>query len=370
MTSAAAAYVALRPHAAWAKRAARATTPLQPWRLTTEPPANPFDLARALIGAAVLAPSHWNTQPWRFEVDGASIRIVADVARALPALDPDRRSMMMALGAALENMLVAARAYGLQPTVTHFPHQGANGVVAELAWTAGGERRDRPMFLAVAERRTNRRTFDGRGIYMQNRGQLLAQMFEGCTLHWIDDRQRIRELGELVHDAVREQTLDPRMQAERLHWMRRDDGDSERRGDGVSRDALELGGPAKWFTGLYFKPTSRFLGWGAESVAKQARERVRSSGALALLAAPRADEAQWLEGGQAFQRFALKATQLGIAHQPISAPIEMPAHRAELVRRFGATGEEPMLLVRLGHARRPDATPRRAATLVSSVRNS
>jgi hypothetical protein len=355
---------------AWAKRAARATTPLQPWRLTPEPPANPYDLARVLVGAGVLAPSHWNVQPWRFEIDGGSIRLVADVSRALPALDPERRSMMIALGAALENMLVAARAYGLQPTVTHFPHAGANDVVAEIAWTGGGERRDRPMFLAIADRRTNRRKYDGRGIYSQNRAQLLAQMFEGCTLHWIDDRQRIRDLGDLVHDAVRDQTRDPRKQAESFLWMRRDDDDAERRGDGVSRDALELGGPAKWFAGRYFNPESRFVGWGAESAGKQARERVRSAGALALLTASRADEAQWLSGGRAYQRFALKATLLGIAHQPFSAPIELAPYRAELVRRFGATGEEAMMLVRLGHARRPDATPRRAATLVSSARNS
>jgi nitroreductase len=322
------------------------------------------------MGAGVLAPSHWNTQPWRFEAEGASIRLVADAGRALPALDADRRSMMMALGAALENMLVAARAYGLQPTVTHFPHGGANGVVAELAWANGGDRRDRHMFLALADRRTNRREYDGRGIYMQNRAQLLAQMFEGCSLHWLDEPQRIRAVADLVHDAVRTQTLDPRMQAERYRWMRRDDDDAERRGDGVSRDALELGGPAKWFAGRYFNPASRFLGWGAESAAKQARENVRSSGALALLTAARADEPQWLAGGQAFERFALKATLLGIAHQPISAPIEVAAHRAELVRRFAATGEEPMLLVRLGHARRPRATPRRAVALVSSFRNS
>ena len=75
--------------------------------------------------------------------------------------------------------------------------------------------------------------------------------------------------------------------------------------------------------------------------------------------------------GQAFERIALKATQLGIAHQPIHAPIRVERYRAELGRIFGAgVGEDPLLLLRLGHARTPDATPRRSAWLVTSFRMS
>ncbi|HVP69853.1 MAG TPA: hypothetical protein VMS45_00935, partial [Gemmatimonadaceae bacterium] len=82
----------MRPHLALAKHAEQWPAGLQPWTLPSEPPANPIDLARAMIGAAVLAPSHWNAQPWRFEVEGNSIRVVADFSRALPATDPDRRA--------------------------------------------------------------------------------------------------------------------------------------------------------------------------------------------------------------------------------------------------------------------------------------
>ena len=59
---------ALEPTLAWAKRATTLPS-LQPWRLPNALPAQPIEAARALIGAAILAPSHWNAQPWRFEVD-------------------------------------------------------------------------------------------------------------------------------------------------------------------------------------------------------------------------------------------------------------------------------------------------------------
>src|SRR5262245_16858857 len=64
----AAAYAALRPHESWARKMGRALPPLQAWTLPAEPPSHPVDLARAVIGAGVLAPSNWNSQPWRMEV--------------------------------------------------------------------------------------------------------------------------------------------------------------------------------------------------------------------------------------------------------------------------------------------------------------
>src|SRR2546428_1129305 len=149
----AALFAASAPRAAWTKRDGgreRAQAPPLPAEL----PSSAVEVARALIGAAILAPSDWNTQPWSFEVDGAAMRLVADTRRALPVTDPERRGMMIALGAALENLLVAARAYGLRPAVTYFPHSGANGVVAEVTWSEGETQRDLGMSAAIPERRT------------------------------------------------------------------------------------------------------------------------------------------------------------------------------------------------------------------------
>jgi hypothetical protein len=335
--------------------------------LPSDLPSSQVEVARALIGAAILAPSDWNTQPWSFEVDGAAIRIVADPQRALPAADPDRRGMMIALGAALENLLVAARAYGLRPAVAYFPHAGANGVVAEVVWRDGETLRDTGMSAAIPERRTNRREYDGRAILPQSRAQLTAQIPETLALHWIDERDALRDAADLVHDATREQILDPRVQAEQFGWMRFDD-DAEKRRDGIPVDALELGGFSGWFASHTYNPNSRFLHFGADGAAKQARSQVRSSGALALLCGSRREEMQWLMAGQAFERFALKATQLGVAHQALSAPLESEHHRMALLRLFGAAGEDPLVLLRLGHARPPKAIPRRALATVASFR--
>jgi len=361
--------VALRPTLAFAKKALQGFPVLEPWTLAENPPRDPVELARALVSAAVLAPSNWNSQPWSFEVDGESIRLVADARRALPVLDPARKSLMISLGAALENMLVAARSYGLRTNVSYFPRGTSNPTVAEMTWTPGDVRRDRAFFTAISDRRTNRRDYDGRGIFPQNRAQLMSQASEDLRLYWLDDRDAMRAVADVAHDAVHARVSNRRAEAEQRVWMRFGN-EAERRGDGVTVDALELGGPATWLAGKYFDPDSWFLRFGAEASAKHARGAIRSSGALVLLTTDRGSENQWVVGGQAYERLALKATQLGIAHQPLNEPIDSERHRPEILRRFGASGEEPLMLVRLGHAKRPPPAARRNAGLITSFRNS
>ncbi len=365
----AALYTALRPHHAWARTFGGAVPMLQPWSLPEDPPHLPVELARALIGAAVLAPSNWNSQPWRFEADGASIRIVADTQRSLSVTDPDQRGLTLSLGAALENLLVAARAYGLRPKVTYLPFGGTGNVFAEVTWTHGDSRRDRAVFAAITERRTNRKEYDGRGLFPQNRAQLLAQVPDEFQLHWVDDSRRIGRVADLSAQAVRTRTLDSRAQAELYAWTRFDD-DARRKGDGVTVGALDLGPPASWLASRYLNPRSVFLGLGARALEKETRSSIRSAGALALLTGTQPSTASWLMGGQTYERIALKATQLGIAHQPINAAIESERHRGDLLSVFGAGAEDPLLLIRFGHAGRPDPSVRRGVSMVTSFRGS
>jgi len=366
----AAAYSALRPSVGWSRRLARPLPPLQPWGLPVDPPADVLELGRALVGAAVLAPSQWNSQPWRLEVNGSAVRLLADPSRAFPINDPERRGMMLSLGAALENLLVALRAYGFRPGVTYFPTGEKGAVVAGVSWSRGDGRRDRDLFAAITERRTNRRTYDGRGLFMQNRSALTAVVPDDLHLHWVEDRDRIRKIGDLTYDATRDRVLDRRAEAEIYAWTRFGHDDARERGDGVTVDDLELNGPARWLAGRYLHPESRLRGLGAGSMAKQAREQVRSAGALALLTTPRGSEAAWLLAGQTYERFALRATHLGIAHQPLDAPLRAPRHRADLAREFEVGGEQPLMLLRLGHAKRPRPSMRRGVALVASFRNS
>jgi nitroreductase len=368
LVGSAAVYASLRPAMALAKREPSYSDTLQPWAIAADPGGNPADVARALVGAAVLAPSLWNTQPWRFEAEGNRVRIVSDVQRWMQSLDPEQKNLHLSLGCALENLLIATRAYGLRTSVSYLPHDGLGNVAAEVTWMPGDAPRDRQLFDAIPSRRTNRQDYDGRGIFLQNRARLTAQVADDTRLHWLDDHDRLDDLSDTVRDVVHDRVLDPRAQAERFRWMRPGDDDARKRGDGVTVDELEFGGLAHWLAGRYFNPRSMFLRFGAEHAAKQARSQVRSAGALALITTARPGKAQWLASGQAYERLALTATALGIAQQPMSEPLETEAGRNAVLQAFGVSGEQPLMLVRLGHARNPQPSVRRAVALVASFR--
>ncbi len=367
MAAGAAAFTMLRP-GDWAIAAKKNSAALQAWSLPSVPPSDPVELARALVAAAVLAPSDWNTQPWRFEVDG-SIRVVADTRRVLPALDPTRRGTMISLGAALENLLVAARAYGLRPAVTHFPRGRTDAVVAEISWTAGDTPRDVALFHAIPNRRTNRRGFDGRGIFRENRAQMTAQVPDGYRLDWLDSEDEIRDLADVARAAAEARARERKTAAEQLAWMRFGEDEARKRGDGVTVDAMEHGGLARWFAGRYFDPNSRMHRFGIEAAGRRAHSCMRSAGEVALLSGEKSGENAWLMGGQVYERIALKATQLGIAHQPINDAIDLADYRDDVLARFSATKSEPLMLVRFGHAKRPDPSVRRAVAVVAAFKN-
>jgi hypothetical protein len=302
------------------------------------------------------------------EVEGASIRLYPDTRRVMPVTDPEQRGQMISLGAALENMLIALRAYGLQPTARYLPDD-VPGAIATVSWVpAPTGPRDRLLFRAITERRSNRHDYDGRGIYPQNRAALAAQVTSDLRLHWIEEHDGIRTVADLASDAAEAAIRDRRAQRERWAWLRFGDDDARRHGDGVTVESLDYGVVASVLAGSYFDPGSGMLRFGAQSAARKARSAVRSAGALVLFTAPGTGPTAWVNAGQAYQRLALRATTLGIAQQILNAPIEVGRFRGDLLRAFGAPGEDPLLMVRLGHATRPAPSVRHAVSQVASFR--
>jgi hypothetical protein len=68
--------------------------------------------------------------------------------------------------------------------------------------------------------------------------------------------------------------------------------------------------------------------------------------------------------GQPFQRFALKATALGLRHAHVNQPVEVPAVRQKLARWLGAPDTRPDVVVRFGYAAPLPMSLRRPVAMV------
>ena len=165
----------------------------QPW---DEWPGGEDDADRRRLRSAILAASPHDTQPWSFVVSPGSIAIYADRARHLGSFDPFRREMHLGLGCAIENLVLAARAFGANAEVRAVegrlePSPGPQpALAARIALTTGPARRD-PLFNAIpVAPPSNRGPYRDQPIAPE-RLQAFADWYRGPVFAWCSRLKRV-----------------------------------------------------------------------------------------------------------------------------------------------------------------------------------
>lgn len=309
-------------------------------------------MAEELIHFATLAPSGHNTQPWTFSASGNAIDVFPDLSRRLRVVDPDDHALYISLGCAVENLVIAAAARGFQATVSHLPDR----VRVALLPTATGSDED-PLFRAIPERQTNRGKYNGQPIHDAHvRALIDASMGEGVDVRAF--RPGTTDAGVMisfVEEANLAQFSDPAFVSELVSWIRFTRREAEATRDGLIARVLGFPWVPRWLGTLIM---TRFVTPRGEAT-RQAKA-MRSSAQLMLFIAAAHDRHHWVELGRSFERVALSATSLGIAHAHVNMPCEVEPIRRRLAERLElAEGAEPLLLIRLGYGTPMARAPRR-----------
>ncbi len=309
--------------------------------------------ARDLIRFATLAANSHNSQPWRFSLVAGGIEIRPDLGRRLAAVDPDNHHLFASLGCAAENLLIAAAARGQAGELSFDPDR--DGVVGFAFGT--GKRLPSELFEAIPQRQSTRGEFDGRVVSASDLEALrsAANAVPSVDLVLITDRPRIDQMRDLVVSGNSAQIADPAFLRELKAWLRFNPRQALAAGDGLF--SVASGNPVLP-TCLGSLAIDTFFSAAAEND-KYARQ-IASSAGVAIFVAEKDDPEHWVLAGRACQRFALKATALGMKHAFINQPVEVPTLRQELASLIGRTGRRPDIVMRFGYgpalpysARRP-----------------
>jgi hypothetical protein len=314
-------------------------------------------IAKQLIAFAVRAPSGHNTQPWQFSVEQDTVRIYPDLSRRLPVVDPDDHALFISLGCALENLVVAAAQQGLVASVDYFPSDEPEECL-RVRLSEGADEDTDALFRAIPERQSNRGTYDGRAIDASNLARIMEANLRDCVevrAFRVGDPD-IEPMIGFVREGNIAQFNDPAFVAELVSWIRFSRREVSDRQDGLA--AVALGFPAvprwlgRWIMTTLVKP---------EAEAARQEKAIRSSSLLLLFIARGNDKQHWVDVGRSFERIALTAASLGIAHAHVNMPCEVAPIRRRLAVHLGLdNGEQPLLLIRLGYARkRLPPSPRR-----------
>jgi hypothetical protein len=323
------------PIAAWQRAVAETWQPLRNDLASSE--AKLMELVRL----ACLAANSHNTQPWKFRLAANSLTIIPDFARRTPAVDPDDHHLFASLGCAAENIVQAAPLLGLAPSI-EMPTDLHGGVVVKLEAAAVGPS---PMAQMIHLRQCTRTGFDATPIANDDLKALEAAAAGGKTdVTLLTSREDLGRFGKLIADATFAQMQDGAFVAELNDWIRFSYGQALDTRDGLF--SLCTGNPA--LPGPIGRVLFRFFA-SAASESKRYEKQIAATSGLTIFSSAEDNPQHWFEAGRSYQRFALKATQLGLRHSFVNQPVEVPSFRSGLLRAAGRTEGRVDLVIRFGN---------------------
>lgn len=302
-------------------------------------------IVQFMVEHAVLAPSGGNCQPWRFFADGMRLSVVHDRARSKNLLDADHCGSLLALGAAIQNICIAAASRGLATRIEPFPSGHNQTLVAQLSFAPGDPSslaEDAARLDAVRRRTTNRRKGTPGALASDDAQALVdAAGAFGARVEMLGDPAAIAEVSAIVGECDRLRLLCKPLHAEMMAEIRWTTSDAHRTGNGLGLDTLELTNAQIAVFRLLARrdvpDMLRSLDAGRR-LTQLSADTVRASSAVALLATSTHHPADVLRAGQAFQRLWLAATARDIALQPLGATVALfRMRRSEARSAFSAS---------------------------------
>jgi hypothetical protein len=294
-----------------------------------------------LVHYATLAPSSHNTQCWKFDITPpTSITIRPDFERRTPVVDPDDHHLFATLGCAVENLVIAGLAHGLEAQVDS--SNPIDGIQVDFVSCPPQATR---LYDAIFNRRVSRAEYNGEKLNESELKQL-QQATDGANGVHVLILTNNEDIQKAQHYIMRANTIqmnDEAFRKELKEWIRFGQGECVKKGDGLTAPT----------TGNPFVP--RFLGthildWTtkADSENDKIAKQIASSAGIAIFWSEQDDAAHWVEAGRIYERFALTATSLNIKNAFLNQPVEVAEIRPEFAQAFGIQNGRPDLIVRFG----------------------
>jgi len=310
------------------------------WRHSDSTDLPPSSAQRELVRYATLAANSHNTQPWQFRLSDRSILVLPDSRRRLPAVDPDDHHVFASLGCAVENMVQAARAFGLRAVPRYDPDE--RGIRVDLE-AAPPERTD--LFDAIPHRQSTRTVYDGRSVPPEHLRLLeAAGNGQGVRMLLFTERKQREEILSYLVAGNSAQMDDVAFVEELKSWIRFSYGSALSTRDGLF--SKSSGNPVlpDWIGRLILN-----LVFTKEAENRNYESQLRSSAGVAVFVSDKNEPAYWAEAGRCSQRFALQATALQLRHAFINQPVEVPAVRGQFATYLSIGDRRPDLVMRFGY---------------------
>ncbi len=288
----------------------------------------------ALVAYAVTAPSGGNCQPWRFVYRDAALSCYFDEERSRTLLDFGHTASFLAIGAAVENLRLAALAMGKAPTLAVFPDAAEPRLVCRVTFAPGGslDGEDAELFRAVGRRVTNRKLGPRVVLEPELASALLGTARNaGATLELRGEAATLDALATIIAQGERLRLLNRRMHGEMMREVRWSGREALATRDGLDLATLELTptdlAGMRLVSSWSLMDVVAKLGAG-RGLERPSKKSIAAASAVGLLSYPGTERATWFAAGRALERVWLHATALELAFQPMTALLYLFARTA------------------------------------------
>lgn len=273
------------------------------------------EVIQKILEAGVQAPSGSNSQPWRFEVRGDTIDVIALPEKDHPILNFRNRGTWIAHGALLENISIASLALGYDARINVFPNTVKPNLVAQISLIHSAPK-DEPLHRAIFLRTTNRKPYKISPLIQEQKNEILSAAKEaGGDFRFTEDRKEMGILGKAV--SVNEIVMLENKELHRLFfdelvWNKEEE---RKKGSGLYLKTMELQPPQQMALRLFKHwPIMNFFNslGAARMIARDNAKTYASSSLIGIIVVEDTDQS-FLSAGRAIERIWLAATKLGLS---------------------------------------------------------
>lgn len=302
--------------------------------------------AYQILEYASLAPSGHNSQPWAVTLLNETEWLIAsDKKRWLPSVDAMNREVMLSLGAFIENLVIAASAFGFRAHVDILAATSFDRDVAKV--TLERKSPQQVSLKLISLRRTVKSNMLSKELVPSDVKVLEEQA--GEMLHYFPRGSRHAAFMEKeAIDNFKIQTENDKAQQELAGWIRFGNKDIRKNMDGITTQSMEIGGIAGWVVRNFMTPDDvmgrSFRQKGIEKTIEQAKQ----GAGWIVITSKTNSVADQIDAGRRFQRMALTAREKNIAIHPMTQALE-EKHGQSNIRKNHPPGMIPQFMLRVGY---------------------
>ena len=276
---------------------------------------------KTILEYGIMAPSGDNCQPWKFKIDGLNVDLYNDPDSDTSLYNLKQRASLIAHGALLETIRLAAPSVGLQSTQQLLPDPKNINYIARLSFNEGPTTKS-DLFKAIPKRHTNRERYqpvkisDGQIEGWRNLAKRSGEKV------WIGHQsEQIFHLAELlsINDRLVFEVADlHRFLFEQIRWS---DNDAQKTGDGLDIKTLGLNTMDRLsFPFLKNHGLISILNKVGFSriVQLKSGQLLKTASAIAVVTIPGTAAEDYILGGMLWQRLLLQLASDGLNAQPIA----------------------------------------------------